>query len=604
MLPEHAPFSPAQRQSLAGLITSFTPAQRFWLGGFLSAGAGAGAAPAAVASSGASTPLTILYGSESGNSEKLADLSAKKAKQAGFKTVVKNMADVTPSDLGKVENLLVIVSTWGEGDPPETATPFHKAMMAETLSLPKLRFSVCALGDTSYVNFCQTGKDVDARLEAYGATRIFPRQDCDLDYEDLHAAWLENALKAFGPASAAGSNGGAGVEVISSLDLSGFGLGSAAAAVYDKKNPFQGELLERVLLNGEGTAKETWHYEISLEGSGLSYQPGDALGVVPVNAPDVVEGLLKAARLKGTETVEISAGVSKPLADALREDFDITALSRSILTKLGDLTKSKKLAKLLSEQGADQFRDYLWGRWIADAIRDFAAKGLPAKDLVSLLRKLPARLYSIASSPLAHEDEVHLTVASVRYHAHGLDRKGVTSTYLADLVQKGGKVPVYVNENKNFRLPDSADTPIIMVGPGTGVAPFRAFVEHRGAQGNAGKSWLFFGDQRYTYDFLYQTEWQDHLASKALTKLDVAFSRDQPEKIYVQHKLTERSKELYSWLQDGAHFYVCGDASRMAQDVHEALLAVIEKESGNTRAFAEAYVEDLKKTKRYQRDVY
>ncbi|RYD33875.1 MAG: sulfite reductase [NADPH] flavoprotein alpha-component, partial [Verrucomicrobiaceae bacterium] len=377
-----------------------------------------------------------------------------------------------------------------------------------------------------------------------------------------------------------------------------------APVAHDRKNPFQGELLERVLLNGKGTAKETWHYEISLEGSGLSYQPGDALGVVPVNAPDVVESLLKAAKLKGTESVETAGGVSKPLAEALRADFDITALSRAIMVKLGELTQSKKLAKLLSEKGADQFRDYLWGRWIADAVKDFAPKGLSPADLISLLRRLPGRLYSIASSPLAHPDEVHLTVASVRYHAHGVARKGVASTFLADLVPQGGKVPVYVSENKNFRLPASADTPIIMVGPGTGVAPFRAFVEHRAAQGNAGRSWLFFGDQRYTYDFLYQTEWQEHLASGALSRLDVAFSRDQPEKIYVQHRLAERSRELYSWLQDGAHFYVCGDASRMAQDVHEALVGVIEKESGGTRESAEAFLEDLKKAKRYQRDVY
>jgi len=402
-------------------------------------------------------------------------------------------------------------------------------------------------------------------------------------------------LKALAPATHSGIT-----EVVQALP--------AAAAVpaveYGKKNPFPSELLEKVLLNGEGTTKETWHYELSLDGSGLSYEPGDALAVVPVNAPDLVEGILKAAKLSGSESVEVKGVGNKVLADALREDFDITALSRAVLTKLQGISGSEKLAALLADDAKDQLKDYQWGRWIEDAIRDFATSGLEAADLVSIFRKLPPRLYSIASSPLAHPGEVHLTVASVRYQAHGQGRKGVASTYLADLVEKGGQVPVYTHQNKNFRLPTSSDIPVIMVGPGTGVAPFRAFVEHRGVLGKGGKNWLFFGDQRYTYDFLYQTEWQEHLKDGHLSKLDVAFSRDQPEKVYVQNRMLERGKELYAWLQEGAHFYVCGDASRMASDVHEALISVVEKHGGFARDVAEAYVEDLKKAKRYQRDVY
>ncbi len=589
MLPEHSPFSPDQRQTIDRLIASFSPAQRFWLGGFLSTG---GVEVAAPSSSANTVPLTILYGSESGNSEKLADLSAKEAKKRGFKASVKNMADITSADLGKVENLLIIVSTWGDGEPPDTATSFYKGLMTDTLSLPKMRYSVCALGDSSYAQFCKTGKDVDARLEAFGASRIAPRQDCDLDYEDLHRAWLDSALNAFGPIQSGASNTAPSYAQ------------EAPASLYDKKRPFPGELTERVLLNGKGTSKETWHYEISLEDSGLNYEPGDALGVIPVNAPDIVAGLLKASKLTGSEQVEVSGHGSKILADALREDFDITALTRPVLAKLQLLFKSKKLAELLDENSAAKLKDYLWGRWIVDAIKDFAPKGISATDLASLLRKLPPRLYSIASSPLAHPGEVHLTVASVRYQSHGLARKGVASTYLSDLVSKGSTVPVYTHENKNFRLPSAGETPIIMVGPGTGVAPFRAFVEHRAELGQAGKSWLFFGDQHYTYDFLYQLEWQEHLTSGALTKLDVAFSRDQPEKVYVQHRILDKAKELYAWLESGAHFYVCGDASRMANDVHEALITVIENQGNKSRDAAEAYVEDLKKTKRYQRDVY
>ncbi|HEY5894022.1 MAG TPA: flavodoxin domain-containing protein [Chthoniobacterales bacterium] len=590
MLPEHSPFSPEQRQTLETLIAGLSVPQRFWLAGYLSADETATAvrAPAAPV---AATKLAILFGTESGNSEKLANLSAKEAKKRGFAPAVKNVADITLADLAKIENLLVIISTWGDGDAPETATTFVKELTTTTLALPKLRYSVCALGDTSYEKFCQTGKDVDARLEAFGATRIFPRQDCDVDYEDAHRNWLDGALKAFGPAE-------------TSPTVSIAPISAQATVEYGRKNPFQAELTERVLLNGEGTSKETWHYEISLEGSGLAYEPGDSLAVIPTNAPDVVEGILKSSRLTGSESVALNGSGEKTVADALREDFDVTALSRPVLTKLQAFAQSKKLATLLAEDAKEQFKDYLWGRWIADAIADFAPQGISAADLVSILRKLPPRLYSISSSPLAHTGEVHITVASVRYHAHGTDRKGVASTYLADLVQKGGRVPVYTNTNKNFRMPASGDTPIIMVGPGTGVAPFRAFVEHRAALGQTGKSWLFFGDQHYTYDFLYQLEWQEHLASGALTRLDVAFSRDQPEKVYVQHRLQDRAKELYDWLENGAHFYVCGDANRMAHDVHGALVSIVENQGAKSRDAAEAYVEDLKKSKRYQRDVY
>lgn len=593
MLPEHSPFSPEQRHTLDHLIAGWSAAQRFWLAGYLSAGEPVATALVAPGAPVAATKLAILFGTESGNSERLAHLSAKEAKKRGFASTIKNVADITPADLAKIENLLVIISTWGDGDAPESATAFVKELTTGTLTLPKLRYSVCALGDTSYERFCQTGKDVDARLEALGATRVFPRQDCDLDYEEPHRNWLDGALKAFGPA------------VTSTASAISFAQTPASTAVeYSRKNPFQAELTERVLLNGEGTSKETWHYEISLDDSGLAYEPGDSLAVIPANAPDVVERILKAAKLTGTESISLNGSGEKNLADALREDFDITTLSRPVLTKLHELTNSKNLAVLLADGAKDQFKDYLWGRWIADAIADFAPNGLNGPGLISILRKLPPRLYSISSSPLAHTGEVHITVAAVRYHAHGVDRKGVASTYLADLVSKGGRIPVYTNTNKNFRLPASGDTPIIMVGPGTGVAPFRAFVEHRAALGHTGKSWLFFGDQHYTYDFLYQVEWQEHLDSGALTKLDVAFSRDQPEKVYVQHRLHDRAREIYSWIEDGAHFYVCGDANRMAHDVHEALISIVEKHGAKSRESAEAYVEDLKKSKRYQRDVY
>jgi sulfite reductase (NADPH) flavoprotein alpha-component len=588
MLPEHAPFTSDQRHALDSLLAGFNPVQRGWLSGFLAAsGTAVAAAPAPVSAG----KLTVLYGTESGNSEVLADRAVKAAKKRGFQAVMKNMSEISLSELAKSTKLLVIVSTWGDGEPPETAVSFYKEFMSSDLSLSGVRFSVCGLGDTAYEKFCQIGKDVDARLEVLGATRVSARQDCDVDYEDAYASWLESVLSALAPASAAA--------VIQSA-----APGFAPAVEFGKKNPFPSETLDKVMLNGEGSAKETLHFEFSLAASGLSYEPGDALAVIPVNAPEMVRDIIQAAKLTGNEEVEVKAVGRKLLADALREDYDITALSRAVLTKLAEAGNSAALRELLAEDAKESLKEFSSGREIIDAIVEFAPNGLSADALTGIFRKLPPRLYSIASSPLAHVDEVHLTVSAVRYESHGRKRNGVCSTYLADLVKPGDPVQVFVQPNKNFRLPADGSTPVIMVGPGTGIAPFRAFVEHRAALGSPGKNWLFFGDQHYTYDFLYQLEWQEHLKEGALTRLDLAFSRDQPEKVYVQHRMLQQAKDLYQWLEEGAHFYVCGDATRMAHDVHETLISIVESQAGISREAAEAYVENLKKTKRYQRDVY
>jgi sulfite reductase (NADPH) flavoprotein alpha-component len=588
MLPEHAPFNSDQRRALDSLLSTLNPVQSGWLSGFLAASG----APTTVGTPVpvAAGKLTVLYGTESGNSEALADRTVKAAKKRGFQAVMKNMSEIAPADLAKVTNLLVIVSTWGDGEPPETAISFHKEFMSSELSLSNVRYSVCALGDTAYEKFCQVGKDFDARLEVLGASRIFARQDCDVDYEESYVSWLENSLTALAPESAPAVAFMAPVAV--------------SAAEFGKKNPFPAETIDTVILNGEGSSKETLHLEFSLAGSGLSYEPGDALAVLPVNAPDVVKAMIQAAKLTGNEEVEVKNVGRKLLADALREDYDITAISRAVLTKLADALDSGVLRGMLADDAKEQLKAYSADREIIDAILDFAPNGLSAGALTGIFRKLPPRLYSIASSPLAHPDEVHLTVAAVRYETHNRARKGVCSTYLADLVRAGDPVPVFVQPNKNFRLPADPSIPIIMVGPGTGVAPFRAFVEHRAALGGDGKNWLFFGDQHYTYDFLYQLEWQDFLKDGVLTRLDVAFSRDQPEKVYVQDRMIAQARDLYQWLEEGAHFYVCGDANRMAHDVHEALISVVENQAGMSREAAEVYVEDLKKTKRYQRDVY
>lgn len=587
MLPEHAPFNSDQRRALDSLLSGLDPIQRGWLSGFLAAtGATVLSSPVAVPAG----KLTVLYGTESGNCEVLADRTVKTAKKRGFQASMKNMSEVSPADLAKTSNLLVIVSTWGDGDPPETAVSFFKDFMASDVSLADVKFSVCGLGDTSYEKFCQTGKDIDFKLESLGAARVSARVDCDVDYEEAYIDWLEVALVALAPTSVAVNEIALPVTVLTTE--------------YGKKNPYPAEMLERVLLNGEHSSKETLHLEFSLAASGLSYEPGDALAVVPVNAPDTVGAIIQASKLTGNEEIDVKNVGRKLLADALREDYDITALSRAVLTKLAEAANSTVLRSLLADDAKERLREFNHGREIVDAIAEFAPNGLSAEALTGIFRKLPPRLYSIASSPLAHSEEVHLTVAAVRYQTHGRSRKGVCSTFLADLVRSGDPVQVFVQPNKNFRLPADGSTPIIMVGPGTGVAPFRAFIEHRAALECSGKNWLFFGDQHYTDDFLYQLEWQDHLKEGVLSRLDVAFSRDQPEKVYVQDRMLERSKEIYQWLEEGAHFYVCGDATRMAHDVNEALITVVEIEAGVSRETAEAYVENLKKTKRYQRDVY
>ncbi len=587
MLPEHAPFAADQRQTLIALLSSFDSNQKSWLSGFLAA-AGSGV-PSTVSAPATAGKLTVLFGTESGNSETLADRAVKEARKRGYQAEMKNMSELAPPALAKLSNLLVIVSTWGDGDPPETAAAFYEEFMASDAPLGALAYSVCALGDTAYEKFCQTGRDIDAKLEQLGAKRISGRQDCDVDYEEAFSAWLDLALASFPPSAAAP------VAAVAA---------PASAVEYGKRHPFPSEVVGVVNLNGKGSSKETLHLELSLAGSGMSYEPGDALAVVPVNAPDVVRAVIDAAKLGGAEEVDVKGIGRKLLADALREDFDITTLSRNVLTRIAETTGSPKLRELLAEDAKDRLKTYANGREIIDALHDFAPSGLSAEALAGIFRKLPPRLYSIASSPLAHPDQVHLTVAAVRYETHGRQRKGVCSTYLADLVKPGDAAAVFIQPNRNFRLPEDPSTPIIMVGPGTGIAPFRAFVEHRAALGAKGKSWLFMGDQHYLYDFLYQLEWQDHLKSGALTRLDVAFSRDQPEKVYVQHRMRERSKEIYAWLERGAHFYVCGDASRMAADVHETLVAIVAEQAATSRESAGEYVENLKKTKRYQRDVY
>ncbi len=586
----NSPLRPEQQKLADQLAVGISRDEALWLSGFFAglSGSASSALPPVIAA--AKRKLTVLYGSESGNSEKLAAAAAKAAEKAGFKPVVASMGDAKPAALAKAENLLVIVSTWGEGDPPDNATAYYETFMGESMvKLAGLKFSVCGLGDTAYEHFCKMGKDFDARLEALGAERVHARVDCDVDYQAAFDGWLAAALAAFPGAEAPAALAIPAVAVVSH--------GSHGA--YDKTNPYSSEILEKIVLNGTGSAKEVLHVELSLEGSGLSYEPGDALGICPVNRASLVEEVLAVTGLRANAKLGDTT-----LAEALKYDYDITTLQPAIVDKYNAVVGDAALQKLLDEEGRATLKSWVDGRQLIDLLEAYPYKHWTPESFTGVLRKLAPRLYSIASSIKKHEDQVHLTIAAVRYHSHGRDRTGVCSCYIADDVEVGDQVRIYFHHNNNFRLPESDETPIIMIGPGTGIAPFRAFVEERAARGAKGKNWLFFGDQHFSYDYLYQLEWLDYLESGVLSEIGLAFSRDQKVKVYVQDRMRERGADLYRWMEEGAHLYVCGDASRMAKDVQQALIDIIAQHGNKTPEDAKAYLEAMRKAKRYQRDVY
>ncbi|MBP3046130.1 assimilatory sulfite reductase (NADPH) flavoprotein subunit [Bacillus subtilis] len=599
----NSPFNQEQAELLNRLLPTLTESQKIWLSGYLSAqsvsaqetaGAPAAAVSAEAPAPAVSKEVTVLYGSQTGNAQGLAENAGKQLEQSGFQVTVSSMSDFKPNQLKKVNNLLIVVSTHGEGEPPDNALSFHEFLHGRRApKLEDLRFSVLALGDSSYEFFCQTGKEFDQRLEELGGKRISPRVDCDLDYDEPAAEWLEGVLKGLNEAG-----GGSAAPAPAAASQTG-------ESSYSRTNPFRAEVLENLNLNGRGSNKETRHVELSLEGSGLTYEPGDSLGVYPENDPELVELLLKEMNWDPEEIVTLNKqGDVRPLKEALISHYEITVLTKPLLEQAAQLTGNDELRELLAPGNEENVKAYIEGRDLLDLVRDYGPFSVSAQEFVSILRKMPARLYSIASSLSANPDEVHLTIGAVRYDAHGRERKGVCSILCAERLQPGDTLPVYVQHNQNFKLPKDPETPIIMVGPGTGVAPFRSFMQEREETGAEGKAWMFFGDQRFVTDFLYQTEWQNWLKDGVLTKMDVAFSRDTEEKVYVQHRMLEHSAELFEWLQEGAAVYICGDEKHMAHDVHHTLLEIIEKEGNMSREEAEAYLADMQQQKRYQRDVY
>ncbi|WP_295511521.1 assimilatory sulfite reductase (NADPH) flavoprotein subunit [uncultured Pseudoalteromonas sp.] len=594
-----SPLSQEQVQKLQGLVAELNPIQQAWVSGYLAANANAGALTGGVAAApaaGDAAPLTILYGSQTGNAKGVASKLKEQAESRGLSVKLVNMADYKPTALKKEKFITVVVSTYGEGEPPEDAESLHEFLT--TKKAPKLdgvKVAVIGLGDSSYEFFCQTAKDFEERFNKLGAETIFQRADLDVDYDDEAAKWIDGALDAFEPDLKAQQQASGGQVVAMP-----FGAAAPAASQYTKQNPFAAELSVVQKITGRDSTKDVRHVEISLEGSDITYAPGDSLGVYFLNDEALVDEVLVLTQIDASSTVKLG-DEELSIRDALIEKLELTQSYPGFVEKYATATGNPELLKLVEDKAA--MREYIEPRQIFDIIRQNPAQ-LEAQTLVDCLRKLQARLYSIASSQAEVEDEVHLTVGLVEFDAFGSEHLGGCSGYLARRAEEGCKVKVFSEHNDNFRLPANDETPIIMVGPGTGIAPFRAFLQERDAREASGKNWLFFGNPHFTQDFLYQVEIQGYLKSGLLTKVDVAFSRDQAEKVYVQDKLRKNSQEVFAWLEAGAHFYICGDANRMAKDVHQALVDIIKENSGRDDEQAEQYLKDLRSANRYQKDVY
>jgi len=586
--------------SLIPVDAPFSAAQESWLAGFIAGIAAAGKR----ASGGApTTTIDVLFGTQTGNAEFLADELVAGAKARGLGGKATALDAVTPEQLAGMSHVLVVTSTYGEGEMPDNAGLFWDAIQASTVPrLEGLQYAVLGLGDTSYDEFCQAGKLIDTRFEQLGATRIHDRVDCDVDFEDPAALWSAAVLDRL--AAEAGAQPGAGEAAGATATSAAAGGAGASRASrpgsqWNKRNPYRSTLAVNRLLSSPRSAKEIRHFEFELGDSGIEYSAGDALAVVPLNDPALVGELLEHLGANGSEELD-----GRPLAEVLRVDREIRTPSKDLIADLVQRAPSSELAAVVSHGDKHELDRWLWGRDVLDLLRDAGPAAPSLDELLPNLRGLQARQYSISSSPLAHPDRIHLTIASVRYGDVHRSHAGVASTYLADRVLADGEVDVYLQPNASFGVPSDDDAPMVMIGPGTGIAPFRGFLHERAASGATGRNWLFFGDQHRDTDFVYEDELTELQERGVLDRLDLAFSRDQAEKVYVQTRMREQATELYRWLEDGAHVYVCGDASRMAKDVEQALLDVIASQRGRGDDDAQSYLADMRRGKRYVRDVY
>ncbi|MEW6999684.1 assimilatory sulfite reductase (NADPH) flavoprotein subunit [Colwelliaceae bacterium BS250] len=584
-----------QLQQLQQVIHQYSPLQLAWASGYLAAKSETApsnviAAPTVVASN----TLTILYGSQTGNAKGVAEAVFASAESQGVTAKLVNMSDYKAKNLKSETHLLIIASTNGEGEAPDDAIALHDFLSSKRApKLESLQYSVLSLGDSSYEFFCQTGKDFDEKLANLGAKRIGDRVDCDVDYSEQAKAWQETTLK-----QVAVELKSAPVDAnIVQLPL---GANADAASLYNKENPFTATVLANQQITGRDSAKVVQHIELDLADSGLTYKPGDALGIWPVNNSQLVNDITTRLSLSLDEQVTLK-DESITLQQALTEKLEITGLTKKTLANWAALANNESLNSLARD--GEKLREFINTKQLIDVISSFPVT-VTAQQLVTALSALTPRLYSIASSQDEVEQEVHLTVGLVQYNEGDERRLGSASGFLIEQLQVDDEVKVFLEHNNNFRIPENPETKMIMVGPGTGVAPFRAFIQHREAQDATGDNWLFFGDQTFTQDFLYQVEWQGYLKSGLLSRLDVAFSRDQAEKVYVQHKLKKNAKDVYQWLEAGAHFYICGDMSRMAKDVHQALIEIISEQGNKTVAQAEDYLKQMRINRRYQKDVY
>lgn len=579
----------------------FTPAQRTWLNGYL-----AGLYSYAPAQAENLPPrfarVAVLFGSQTGTAEGLARKLAKELKSQGFSVTVNSLEGYVPATLAAERCALFVVSTHGEGEAPDTAQPFFQQLCVEHFPLlGDLSFAVLALGDSHYEHFCQFGRDLDAKLEALGGTRLLPRVDSDVEVDAAFAQWKKAILARLREASPEGTDAPAPI-----LDPAAAPepAPSVPAPTHTRENPCLSLLAEKRPLTHPSSTKLTIHLDFSIEGSDLRYEAGDACGVIPQNPPALIDVVLGSLSFSGNEPVQVPKIGSLTLRDALLHHFAVNRLSRKTIAAYARLTQCAPLEGLLVPQRQAELEKYLHGRDLVDLLREWPCAPQTPEDLLKFLPRLAPRLYSISSSPAAHPGRVHTTVSVVRYRAHERDRGGVCSTLLADRVEVGDRLPIYIQPNQKFRLPLDPQAPVVMIGPGTGVAPFRAFLHQRRATGATGRNWLFFGERSAATDFLYREELEAMRADGHLTCLDTAFSRDQDRKIYVQDLMTQNARQLWGWIEEGAYLYVCGDAERMAKDVDRTLRVIIGTEGGMQEEAVLDYIERLKTDRRYQRDIY